>query len=133
MLGEEFMKEVLEESRENLERIKKYLNQEAETYSNQDLVVIQNKQTERYEILIPKRETKQHQKKENRVYRNLKGENAKIIIQKGFVYVIPKKYSFNFKMLANVLNEEEKNYTVNELREMEERINDSKLKSSRQR
>lgn len=125
------MRETLEECRESLERIKGDLNQEFKNYSNQDLVVIFNKETEKYEILVPKRGEKQYQNKKNRVYRNLYGQNVKIIMQKGFVYIIPKKYGFRFKVLASILNEEEKNYTLNELQEIEEMINHSILKRSR--
>lgn len=116
--------------REELEKLKNDLECK-KTYSNKDLLVIPNKITNTLEILLPKREEKQNKNNANRLYRNLKDETVKIIIKKGFVYVLPKRYGFNYKTLDYVLQEEEKMYFLDELKEIEENLNS--LKSSKNR
>lgn len=118
------MREELEKFKSNLESMK--------TYSKNSLVLVFNQETARYEILYPKNK-EAVQNKTSILYKNLKGEEVKIITKKGYIGIKPKKYIFkNRNLLKTFLFIEKEFYFFEELKEMEEQLN-QELKSSRNR
>lgn len=109
--------------KEELEKLKNDL-EEMKLYSKSDMIAVFNRETDKYEILIPKRGEKIHQNSTNSIYINLKREQVKIIYKKNFIAIKPNKYSYKFFMsLKDNPLLEKKFYSLEELEKIEELLN----------
>lgn len=109
---------------ENLENLKNEL-EKMKTYLGKELFMIYNRNTEAYEILILKRDEKIYQQSSNIVYQNLSGISVKFIHKNRRTFIKPSCYCFKN---TNAIFEENKSYTLEELKELEIMCNQNNLR-----